>query len=356
MKTIFTFCLSLLLSSLLNAQGDILIKHEVTNTNYISIIDHPLLNGNENATIFVTHNFESSGIIYDHPVGTWYDGANWTLFSEDIVDLVPGDVFNIYIAEDGLTISLESDGSDYTLPINNTAINNDPDANLLMAKHWNPNGVYNLQNYGFWYDDTDSRWNLYAEDINNQPTGAAYKLLIQESGDQITAIRHQATAANISLNWSTIDHPDLNGNPDAIVMAQHNWGTSGDTSNIIIDKTIGVWYTGSQWAVYIEDQTNMPEDTMFNVFIQEGTALNTTTFENKTDISMSPNPASNFTTLTANTPIKQILIYNTLGQEVRSLKGESMQQTIALEGMAPGTYLLKISGENFTEIKKLILQ
>lgn len=74
---------------------------------------------------------------------------------------------------------------------------------------------------------------------------------------------HTATAAN-SLNYSTyIDHPDLNGNPDAVFMFNHVWGSGGFYNN----KAQGIFYTGSEWAIFNEDLTDMQEGASFTIYI-----------------------------------------------------------------------------------------
>lgn len=80
---------------------------------------------------------------------------------------------------------------------------------------------------------------------------------------------HTATAANITSNWTTIDHPLTNSNPNAIVLATQNWNPSGvgNTYNI---HPIGVWYSGSaqKWSIFNQDDTSgMPLGADFDVIV-----------------------------------------------------------------------------------------
>jgi hypothetical protein len=82
------------------------------------------------------------------------------------------------------------------------------------------------------------------------------------------AFVHDATAENVSANSTYLDHPLLNGNPNAVVYVTQNWnpGGSGGKYN---DHPIGVWYNGSRdrWAIFNQDREPMPEDASFNVAI-----------------------------------------------------------------------------------------
>jgi hypothetical protein len=77
-----------------------------------------------------------------------------------------------------------------------------------------------------------------------------------------------ATAANISSNWTDIDHPLTNGNPNAIVMVTQNWNPAG-VGGTYNDHPIGVWYHSSaqKWAIFNQDQASMPEGAAFNVVV-----------------------------------------------------------------------------------------
>ena len=43
---------------------------------------------------------------------------------------------------------------------------------------------------------------------------------------------HVATAANITSNWTTIDHPLTNGNPNAIILVTPNWNPGQRWRNV----------------------------------------------------------------------------------------------------------------------------
>jgi hypothetical protein len=79
---------------------------------------------------------------------------------------------------------------------------------------------------------------------------------------------HTATAANINSNWTEIDHPLTNDDPNAIVFVTQNWNP-GDSSGQYNDHSIGVWYRSStgRWAIFNQDIASMPEGADFNVIV-----------------------------------------------------------------------------------------
>jgi hypothetical protein len=60
---------------------------------HVSTLDHPLLNGNPNAAVFVMHQFvPGATVLNPHPLGIWYDTgfARWRLFNEDAAAMPSG--------------------------------------------------------------------------------------------------------------------------------------------------------------------------------------------------------------------------------------------------------------------------
>ena len=89
---------------------------------------------------------------------------------------------------------------------------------------------------------------------------------------------HEATAANTTNNWSVIDHPALNNNPNAIILVTHN--INGDGSFQRNDKVTGVYYsnTTQKWAVFNEDISGLAVGTSYNIYVKgtEGKAIRVT--------------------------------------------------------------------------------
>lgn len=75
-------------------------------SNY-TVITHPLLDGNPDATFTFTHNWGASGdaanIISDHITGAWYTGTNWAIFNEDLAAMPENIEFNLKIYDAALS-------------------------------------------------------------------------------------------------------------------------------------------------------------------------------------------------------------------------------------------------------------
>jgi hypothetical protein len=106
---------------------------------------------------------------------------------------------------------------------------------------------------------------LYNED-NSTPfaDSTAWNVLVPD-GSNGTVFSHTSSSANISGNWTTISHPSLDGNPDAIFFVTHNW--SGNDNGVYNDHNTGVWYDGANWAIYNEDMATFPDSAVYDIFV-----------------------------------------------------------------------------------------
>jgi hypothetical protein len=78
---------------------------------------------------------------------------------------------------------------------------------------------------------------------------------------------HTATAGNSTFDWTTIDHPLMNGNTGALLFVTPNWNPPGGVGGTYNNHAIGVWYTGSNWAIFNEDGAGIPVNAAFNVML-----------------------------------------------------------------------------------------
>lgn len=353
---VFIFC------AVTYAQDEIYV-HTATAANivgHITYIDNPALNGHPEANIIITHAWNPngmSGVYNDNVTGVWYNGSQWAIYNEDTsVPMVDGSSYFVYIADGGQIIrhiaSAANVGSNpaYTV-IDEPSLNGNPNPKLALSTNYNPNAVYNDHNYGFFYDESANRWNIYAEDAAQIPLDASFNVLVQGSGG--TTHRHQALLANINGNYTIIDHPSLNGNPNATFVISHYWGILGASSQVLLDKVLGVYYDGANWAVYTEDSSTMPEGIVFDLNIV-GQTLGTLTNE-IAEITAYPNPTSNNITIAAKQKINTIVIYNLLGQEVKNITDiESNSIVINLSELASGSYFAKIQADYSLQTIKII--
>jgi hypothetical protein len=363
MRTIFTLALALF-TTMAFAQNPLFVHTATAATisSDASFIDHPDLNSNPNAKIIVTHNWNppgSTGVYNNEQTGVFYEaGSNkWTVYNESGASMIENSSYNIYIA-DGTEVNLHiadlaNQGSvdSYTV-LNHPDLNGNPNARPFIQTYYNPNNLRNDHPYGVWYDVNISRWIIYSEDFATIPLNSAFFYAVLPVNVQ--SMTHTATPGNIFGNYTEIDHPLLNNNPNGIVLLNHNWGASGDPSNVIIDEAVGVWYTGSRWAIYTEDLSAMPVDAEFDLMVFDpslGAADNIIE-----GLSFGPNPVTDILNIQTNEPISTVTIYNVLGAEVDRFSGDGNAIGINMSSYSSGSYLAQIVAGDATQTIKLIKQ
>ncbi|MCW9036526.1 T9SS type A sorting domain-containing protein [Altibacter sp.] len=363
MKTIITFLL-VVWTTIAFAQPHMFV-HTANAGNIasaVTYIDHPGLNNNPTAKILVTHNWNPSngtGVYNDKKTGAFYSTTQnkWCVFNEDNSAMQPDVSFNIYIAQGTEAFTHISNAGNqgtstaYTI-LNDPALNGNPNATALLTTYWNANGVYNDHNYGFWYDDTPGtdHWIIYAEDLTAIPTDAAFFVVVE--GEGVQSMRHEADAGNISANWTMISHPLLDGDPNAVFVATHNWGVTGDTSNVVLDKTFGVWYTGTNWAIYTEDQSAMPVGATFDLLIYDPTLSTEDVVIEGFDYY--PNPVNDMVMFKAEAPVSRVTVFNVLGQQILDIEGDNTKMVVDLSGQTSGTYFANVAVGEAVKTVKLV--
>lgn len=82
---------------------------------------------------------------------------------------------------------------------------------------------------------------------------------------QPTVFRHTCASNNISGNFTFLDHPAVNGRPNALLLVTSDYGSNGPYH----DKVVGVWYNNGRWTIFNQDRSPMPTGAMFNVLVVE---------------------------------------------------------------------------------------
>ena len=344
----------LLIALLLSAPGiaqDSFFVHTATAptiSSDLTWIDHPDLNDNPDADIVISHSWNppgSAGVYNTNNSGLFYGvgQGQWGIYNENGSAMIEGSSYNVYIGN-GTDVyvhiaDLANQGTDDSYSVlNHPDINNNPDAIITLTTYYNPSSLRNDKSYGLWYDDGDNRWIIYAEDLDAIPLDSAFFVSIE--GTTTTSAKHVATAGNISGNYTVISHPLLDGDPEARFVFTHNWGASGDATNVIVDEVMGAWYTGSNWAIYTEDLSDFPVNAQFNLMIYDAVlSVDDTVVEGLT---YAPNPTQDIVTFSASTPIEQVEIFNVLGQKVMTLEGTNNSLQADISGLNVGQYFAKV--------------
>ena len=143
--------------------------------------------------------------------------------------------------------------------LSHSTINGQANALLFITQRY---GKYNNHQAGVWYNN--GKWMIYNEDKAAMPKSTMFNIMVVKPSER--AFMHKATSKNIRDNWTTINHPKCNNNPNAVILVTQNWkGTYNP-------KPIGVWYTGTKWAIFNQDRTPMPVGTNFNVLVLENSS------------------------------------------------------------------------------------
>lgn len=280
MKKLLLFIVLAITTSIGYSQaGDICFLHTATAANISaasSFIDHPAINNNPTAQIFVSHNLEGDGTVNrnDHVTGIWYSTgeSKWAVYNEDLTTMIESASFNIYVAGTQCKVNtVTAPGGDYSILFDDPYLNNNPTGHPIVTHSYPPNNINNNHNVGFDYNSTDNKWWLYNEDFVNFDADATFLVLSEPaflSFDSSIAFTHQATIANtVYTDGTAIDHPLLNNNPNAYFVVTHNY----EAHPIGSDNTLGTWYSPSynQWIIYNETGTASPmlENTSFSVVV-----------------------------------------------------------------------------------------
>src|SRR5690242_4399098 len=95
------------------------------------------------------------------------------------------------------------------------------------------------------------------------------------SGSGAYLYAHTAASANTSGDYTLIDNPVSNNNPNAIIFVTASWNPGG-TYTGFDNHQVGVWYNAwaGKWGIFNEDTTNMPIGASFNVYVLPGAVYN----------------------------------------------------------------------------------
>ena len=150
-------------------------------------INYPGINGNANAQLLVTPNWNpggNGGIFDNHPIGVWYHAGKWAIFNQDVKAIPNGAAFNVMVLSGGggqsfvHTANATNSAADYS-DISNRITDNNPNALVFITPNWNPGGrgigVYNNHPIGVWYHG--SQWSIFNQDGLAISNGASFNVL-----------------------------------------------------------------------------------------------------------------------------------------------------------------------------------
>jgi Clostridial hydrophobic W/Secretion system C-terminal sorting domain/Ricin-type beta-trefoil lectin domain-like len=144
-------------------------------------------------------------------------------------------------------------------PVNHSLTNSNSDALLFTTSDYGSGGPYHTKTTGVWYNG--SQWTIYNQDLTPMPAGSKFNVLISEPS--ANAFMHTATSPTGHI--TIINHPRLNNNPNARLLVTQNWGSAGPYN----PNPIGVYYTGTNWAIFNQNFAAMPLNAKFNILLSD---------------------------------------------------------------------------------------
>jgi hypothetical protein len=176
----------------------------------------------------------------------------------------PATTATVHFVQTATTANIATDSTF----INNPATNGQPNALLFVTPNWNPvgsSGVYNNHPVGVWYSVTFHQWAVFNEDGATMPPGPSFNVLVVHAASS-SAFVVRATSSNTTSDYTRISSSLTNGKPSAQIQVTQNYNPGGGIGHALTHP-VGVWYTGTQWAAFNEDQAAMPTGVAFNVMV-----------------------------------------------------------------------------------------
>jgi hypothetical protein len=140
---------------------------------------------------------------------------------------------------------------------------------VFVTPNWDPYSVYDDHATGVWWDGT--QWDIFNEDgaamLNHASFHETYTFATSSPSTDVFV--QTASAANISGDSTVINDALSNNNPNAVVIVTQNWNPNG-VGGTYNNRRIGVYYTGSRWAIFNQDLAAMPLGASFNVMVFPG--------------------------------------------------------------------------------------
>lgn len=90
-----------------------------------------------------------------------------------------------------------------------------------------------------------------------------------ESGAEETAFAHTATDENSRGDYTYLDHRRINGDPNAVVLAEPSAAGRGGEGETAYSHNVGVWYEPERrrWAIFNQDLAAVPDGSAFGVVV-----------------------------------------------------------------------------------------
>jgi hypothetical protein len=347
-KTITLIASIVLLHTISIAQNYLgpVFRHTTSSTNTSGHITNlnPTLTGSADGKKFIfCHHY---GDYNTSSQGLWYDGAQYTIFNQNLSNIPTADSYAVLLPQTGGTLFQHTvttaNSSGNTTELDNAALNGNPNAVFFFSKTFD-GSVYDTAHLGIWYNS--GKWYLYNEDYN-KPIKTDLTINIFVPNANATVSTHTVTVANTSSYLTTIDHPMLNAKPNAMPFFSHNY-TSG-TGAVYNNAATSMWYDKStdKWTIYNDNFSALPVGASYSILIA-GTSIPAGINNNNlasNNLELVQNASELSVTINANAKMQKVELVNMSGVVCYSQNIDLQQKTTCpIQHLSKGLYIVKVS-------------
>ena len=246
-----------------------------------TLLDNALTNSQPNSIIFSTPNLNpgGGGGTYDnHNIGVTFNGSQWRIFNQNGSSIPVKAAFNVLVPNQDASVfvhtatanNITGDHTAMDYPLTNGS----PNAIIFVTQNYNPGNVGgSSDDHPIGVEYFSGKWWIYNQDGAAMPPGAAFNVTVPKAVPGVAVFVHTATGVNSSANFTMIDNPLANGNPNAIILVMPNWNPGSLCACVNANFPIGVGYVGDigigRWAIMNQNgpSSSIPLDAAFNVYV-----------------------------------------------------------------------------------------
>ena len=239
-----------------------------------TFLNHPTLSGQPDAIVLATQRRSldgGTGVLNPTEIGVFYDpadGGRWAVYNEDGSAMPPGAAFNVFLpAGDNAQVHVATDPNSMLnwTNLEDPAANDNPAAKVFAIHNRSPGGIDTAPHdhvIGLWFSSQE-RWAVFNQDIVDMVAGTAFNAFVALTDPDV--FTHTATADDSEAEITWIDHPTINGDARAWILAAQNWSAASVYNN----HPIGVSYSPQRrrWAVFNQDDAAIPLSASFNLLV-----------------------------------------------------------------------------------------
>ena len=236
-------------------------------------IDDPNLNGNPDARVYVTHNWNppenNNQNSNDHPLGVYYLAGHWFILNRDGAAMLTPVTFNVYYTwprGDSYIVSASATNTTTTrsLNLNSPALYGQSLARPQFTFNGTPAGLTPAYAYtsqaGLRYSFGPLfTWQAFTNLGAEFPLSLTFNVLDPPPSSFVVS-----ATADTGASWVDIDNPLTNGNPEArlLVTPRDNGGLDENNIGVFYDTVPG------RWGIFHENSDSaMLAGATFDVFV-----------------------------------------------------------------------------------------